>query len=348
MEDINVFKNIITTENLLTELFYYFLNYKVFRDSFLKLFLNDDKYNLIDYSDIETQYNTNIGIPDLAIINDSIAILCEIKISDTILTDNQPKGYIDYLNNLSTKEKWMIFLIHNNYNYINALKQYGFGESPCIIDYDINGIIIYWDDIMRIIEDNQLSSLNHMFSDFLGLLKMWYEIEEINFESGEIEYLFGRHTIDDHDNVIYFTNEEVEAMTQTNLIAKSFPKLIQLIDEIRATMTSKNNKSKFNDLSEEYGLYFKDNNGNDVLFFGIWFPFWEEYNKPLCFGVHKDYGQKVINRFKNRYPDHKPFKDWFLYWIDKDSFYKNIIEESKKEIEELLNYLLAKKNNEYK
>jgi hypothetical protein len=350
MEEINIFKNIITTENLMTELFSYFLNFTIFRDSFLKL-LNPELINFIEYSDIETQYNTPNGIPDMAIVNDYLEILFEIKINDSPLTDNQPGGYIEYLKTLNQpyKDKWLVFIIPKTYKYISLINNKGFEDQSRTIVSDIKGLIIYWEDIIRMIEVNQLSFLNYSFRDFLGLLKMWYEIEEIKFDPGEIEYLFAKHILEEPNNKNAFTKQEVEAMTATNLMAHSFPKLIKFIDGIREVM-SINFKSTINkyDISDEYGLYFKDKNGNDILFFGVWFPFWEKYNKPICFGVAKDYDTTIKNRFKDRYPNCIEYEGWYLYWIVKDSFHKNMMEETKREINDLLDYLLSKKTNEDK
>jgi len=120
----NIFLNVVTSENLMTELFRNLLSFKIFREPFIELFIERDKVKRIDFDDIGSQYFTAQGIPDLIVINEDYEIFIEIKIGNTSLTDNQPDGYLQYLKDVKNKEKWMIFLIPKDYMQLEYLKSF--------------------------------------------------------------------------------------------------------------------------------------------------------------------------------------------------------------------------------
>lgn len=335
----NIFQNVVTSENLMTELFRNLLSYKIFRDYFLRLFLDENSLKLIDSNDINTQYSIPNGRPDLVIINNKFQIYFEIKIGDTELTSNQPDEYINDLKKATNKEKWMVFLTPKNYYRLDWLKSKGFDEvSRCIHDFKINTKIIFWQDVMDIIEDNSLNCLNHSFNDFLGLMKIWYELETINFESSEIELMFGKNITNADANNINFNSEEYEIMTTTNAIPIIIHKLYKLIDEVGNSATKKAGGKVYKD-KNEYGIYFKDKDGNDILWFGVWYEAWEKLKKPICFGVHHEWSETIIKEFKHLYPKSVDISDWYIYWIEKESLLYNAVEKTEEIIEKTLTIL---------
>ena len=108
----NIFYNLIKNETSLTEVFCNFMRYRVFRDLFIDI-VNEkikNKKNIIDKSMVNFQnFDTEVALKendeklgriDLQLkVNDEI-YLFEIKIETfTSLTKNQPKSYLEFLEN---------------------------------------------------------------------------------------------------------------------------------------------------------------------------------------------------------------------------------------------------------
>ena len=173
----NIFHDVVKNENQATELLRNFLQLKPFRDVFLKLFLADDEIVAsIEKNNLRTQVSMKErGIPDLVIENDRVRIFCEIKINDADLTENQPAGYFKYLSSLRDDvKKWLIFIIPRDYRNEGTLRR---SINDCLAseeNTDINVRIIYWREIVRAIESNQLSRVSIFFAEFRSFLKSWF------------------------------------------------------------------------------------------------------------------------------------------------------------------------------
>lgn len=69
----------------------------------------------------------------------------------------------------------------------------------------------------------------------------------------------------------------------------------------------------------EYGVYFMDQMGRPVLWFGVWTRFWNERGLPLCFGVDEKWGPDVRQAFVNSYNGQTAsFKGYIVGWIEKE------------------------------
>jgi hypothetical protein len=292
--DRNIFYNIITNENHMTELFCNLLSFKYFRNVFLKMFLNNDnEIANVDYENIYTQYSLldYASRPDMAIHNDDLEILLEVKVGNTPLTNNQPDTYLKYLENSRSTNKWMIFVIPSNYYKKNYLSRKLSDFIP--MKGKINTKIIYWEQIIKEIEKNGLHLYNDYFRDFHGLLKTWYE-----------------------DKKIYFNYEEVNSMVTGN-IPDILIKLYEIIRKVKDN-NGVGYKTHINSNSHEYGLYIRDEKGSLVLYVGVWYEFWKEKNHPICFGLKLDEPSKeLLKIFASEQTDHYiDFKDWRMSWID--------------------------------
>jgi hypothetical protein len=290
------------------------MKYKLYRDKFLSLFLKEN-LDEISFEDFDTQKRTELGQPDINISTDSFKIFIEVKVNKwTVLTPNQPDGYIKELSKEPRgKEKWLIFLVprgYENENYIlSEMKKY---------DDNINHKIIYWESIIDIIKSSELDKLNPIFKNFVNLLEDWYIPRPIIFEWEEIMEIF------------------------SDEIPQGLKKLRDLVNDVVKKMTPER-KVKWSGtgtfLGSEYGVYFYNSKNQEVLFFGIWFDFWENQKKPLCFGVYPKYPKEVIDYFRNRYSTKiKVFNNWEVSWFDENIFFApDNTEVIQKELEQLLN-----------
>ncbi|MGI5881166.1 MAG: hypothetical protein ACOX6L_11425 [Syntrophomonadaceae bacterium] len=292
----NIFYGIVTSENSMTELLCNFMVYKPFRNSFLKLFIDNDIEHFY-FDDFQTQYITDVNNsrPDMAIVNDEWEILVEVKTWDTGLTNNQPNSYLDYLSNNQKPFKSLIFLVPNNYKHISDWNQRvnAWHKSSKI---NISVKIIYWDQIISIIEHNDLNMLSEKFRDFYELLHSWFTIEPVIFNSLEVNYMFSSE------------------------IPKIIIKLYSIIDEVKEYFSQIYTVSKTsNEL--EYGIYIKRRTDKKhILYLGVWYAFWEEYQFPLCIGVDiDDWPKDIVKKFsiahKDKYIDTNGYR---VIGIDKD------------------------------
>jgi len=285
----------------MTELFCNFLKLRAFRDAVLELFLQKDQLNSIEFDHFDTQYSLpdDKGRPDMAIRNDEFEILFEIKTVNTNLTVNQPNGYLEYLRDSYHNIKWLILLAPQDYRFL--------GDWSSIIDeflkqYPHSGIqtkIIFWTDIMKAIEHYDFSILSDYFEDFLALLKIWFELQNITFKASEVTLMF------------------------TKDIPEILSKLFTIVDVVK-NHNSKAFSVSSSKTSSEYGVYFKTNEGESILYFGVWYVFWKENQKPLCFGVKKTYPDNVRKKFSQLHEGHFiDFHNWRICWIDQDILSKN-------------------------
>ena len=292
----NIFYGVVTSENSMTELLCNFMAYKPFRNAFIRLFFEDES-EIISFDDFQTQYTTDINHsrPDIAIINDDCEFLLELKTWDTGLTDNQPSSYLEYLKSVNKQYKYLVFLVPSTYKYLAEWEKRvdsWVKVNKCKIPIKT----IFWDEIISIIKHNDLDLVSERFRDFYELLKSWFYIEPITFSRAEVRYM---------------NNPEIP-----NILTR----LYAIADEVKNHFSQIYLVSKKMNC-EEYGIYIKRRTDKEkLLFFGTWYPFWEEYECPLCFGVEiDDQNKDVIKKFtehnKSKTIDYEGFR---IVCIDKD------------------------------
>jgi len=296
-----IFSNVVNSENIMTELFYNLLVYKPFRDAFLELFLSKDELIYFEYDHFETQYNliNNLGRPDLIISNEKYEIFFEIKIDDIELQNSQPKSYLEYLCRESgVPNKLLILLVPKNYKFKNEWKLRIEKFDNEHQEKKVNTLFCFWEDVIEIIERYNLNMLSQIFSEFLELLKMWYDPKTITFNYKEVTHMF---------------LDEIPKIT-INLY-KVVDKVAEQLGKLYNISTSKGSKGY-----PEYSIYIKDKDGMVILYFGVWYDFWFKYKKPLCYGVNiKKYPSDVTNKFLKIHGNNIIKEDkWKLAWIDRD------------------------------
>ena len=105
------------------------------------------------------------------------------------------------------------------------------------------------------------------------------------------------------------------------LFNKELPSALSKLDQLLTQVQHKARAYKFQPsprprrlwVDEEYGFYFKNDIGREVLWFGVWIPFWRETGYPLCFGVDQNWPERVRQAFQEAYPGYKhQFQRWTL------------------------------------
>lgn len=298
----HIFYNIVSDENSFTELFCNLLQYPLFREVFIALIKEKTESSdvFFEYENVLTQFNTeNNGIPDILIETDVLTILAENKIDKTrTITENQPISYLEYLNGpeCNTKFKILIFILPYDYEKEEIINR----KNKFFKQYNVNDIkfgIIYWEELHKRLIESGLIETNQVFSNFNTLLNAWFSTNKISFAEREIE------------------------MSYSTEIPTTFLKLTNLVNEVK-NKVSKAYKVRPEINNYGHGFYIMDSNGNQILWFGIWYEYWAQHGKPFVIAIENincipgsiqkfqmKYGKEVIKYDKDR---------WYLYGLPEE------------------------------
>jgi hypothetical protein len=299
----NVFYNLVTDENSTTELLCNLMRFAAFRIPFLRLFLSEASASDVSWDDIDTQIDfSSCGRPDLCIQNERLAALIEVKVTPGLgLTENQPKGYLEYLLRGDVPERWLVFLVPRAWahlEYLNSILSVTAesGGSAASLS-NIHTRIIYWEDVVEIIEENDLGKLNPFLNDFCELITARIAPRPVVFSPREV--------------LMLFSNEIPTALSNLQL----------LVDGVkgRCTICKVRPSASRSLCPEEYGMYFDDAQDKPVLWFGVWTTFWKEYGMPLCFGVSESWGAAVQSFLSSYKGPTKRFKKYIVGWISQEA-----------------------------
>jgi hypothetical protein len=306
-DNFHIFQNIATNENQITEVFCNFLHYKGFRSSFLETFLPEINKNLIDSQDLKTQTRIENFQPDLIISNDNIELFFEIKVANAPLQETQINDYHKYLEKLDKKTA-LCFILPKDYHEISKIKTLTLENEKVSI--------IYWSDIITLIEEQNLNNSSQLFNEFLKLLKDWFEHKKITFTINQLKIMFDKE------------------------IPKTLLELFEIIEQVKKNISENNeiiiSKAK---TSYEHGFYVRNEDGKQLFFFGIWYKLWEETGKPLCITnlnsqSTKEYSETFDDYFKNNID----YDSWKCELITESLFNSDLI----KNISDILNELIEK------
>jgi len=177
----NIFNNLVKDEDSFTELLCNMFKYDYFRYVFFD-YIGIDNREIFEY---DTQYRTgNLqknGRPDIVIFSEQDFIFIEIKVGDTPLTRNQPKGYIKELSYKKIEHKKLFFIIPRKYKFEQVL-------INRFIKYKINNIsteILYWEDFFEFLKKNSIFKINDFCAEYYNLIKNWYGYENNIFFNKE-------------------------------------------------------------------------------------------------------------------------------------------------------------------
>jgi hypothetical protein len=295
----NIFYNLVTDENSTTELLCNLMRFSVFRTPFLRQFLTETLATEVAWEDFETQVEIEgSGRPDLQIQTKDVLALIEIKVTlGAGLTVNQPEGYIEFLRSQNALDRWLVFLVPKSWECIGDLKS-GF-EKAAETDNStkVQTRIIFWENVLEIFEKNDLVALNPFLHDFYDLLMARFGPKPLVFPVKEIFMLF--------------SSELPTALSH----------LQDLVDGVRDRSTAFKVKpfSSRSLCPQEYSLYFLDEQGREIFWFGVWTPFWKANALPLCFGVARSAGQAAREAFLSHYKGQtKSFEGYILGWFGQE------------------------------
>lgn len=306
-KNFHIFQNIATNENQITEVLCTFLHFKNFRNCFLETFLPKINSRLIDNQDLQTQVRIENFQPDLIISNDTIELLFEIKVGDAPLQETQTRDYHKYLEKLS-KTTALCFIIPKDYHEIDKIK--------VLESRNRRVSIIYWSDIITLIEEQNFNNSSQLFNEFSKLLKDWFEHKKVTFTYNQIKAMF---------------NKEIP-----KIILELFEVIEQVKKEISANQEIIISKAK---TSYEHGFYVRDNEGKQLFFFGVWYTLWEEKEKPLCIAnLTSQSTTGYAEIFDSYFTNSIEYDTWNCELISESSFNSDII----KNISEDLNKLIGK------
>lgn len=250
-----IFDNIIYNENSFTELFKNFMRYKVFRDEFILLIDTFPNDIIVNFEHFNTQKSSNNCRPDIRITSEHVEVFIEIKVWDTTLTHNQPIGYIKELEKSNKQNKSLVLLVPKHYKYLSEYERRK-NEYATHIDTKI----FFWDSIINLIEYKEMDIGNPMLSEYLQLLKEWFEPKKI------------------------IINSDFTTIMNNKLTPENISKLVETIDQLNTEITKRGFiTTKKKNFLDEYGFYIEDEKFS--LFVGEWFYYWQTEGKPLCISL---------------------------------------------------------------
>ncbi|MBX6422663.1 hypothetical protein [Thermosulfurimonas sp. F29] len=297
-ESFNILKFLLSNEDSVSSFLKGLMFFKPIRESLIRLFVGKDLGTQdVKFEDIYFQFvlNENQSRPDLAIINEKLKMLIEVKISPyRRLTENQPESYLEWLANQQGENLSLHFvaIIPPDYDYKSDLERRLCEFKDKKKSKEIHIKIINWLEIKKELQDNNLHLLSPYIADFCNLLSEWYENSVINFSLEEVNVLYSRETfcaLSKLFNIIEKTVQQLETKEK--------------IDEVSIHKAFRNKWWE-----DEYGVYFSFKN-NVLLWFGIWSKAWRKYGSPLWIGVHKDCDKNIIELFK--YKANKEKREYF-------------------------------------
>ncbi|MCF7952069.1 MAG: PD-(D/E)XK nuclease family protein [Spirochaetaceae bacterium] len=270
--EINIYENLIKNEDTFTEAFVNMLANEDIKNKFISILQIKLNYNNIDfdYSNIETQFiNDNYERPDILIKSDN-TIIIENKINPyTILTKNQPEGYIQILNNIESKnKKILIFIVPKEYMHTKELKERYYNINK---RFNNNMLfrVLYWEEIIKELE--RISDQKY-FLDFIKKAKQFANYKIITLKENDL------------DNI---NTAEVD----------SFIKIFEIMESYKKLMFQEKYKIEEEVNEFSYGLHLIDQNTGDyIIYIGILYDQWRNDGEPLYFGFNDDEYDKKVNK----------------------------------------------------
>jgi hypothetical protein len=295
----NIFHNLVTDENSMTELLCNLMQFRAFHRPFFSRFLSPSVVDAILFDDIQTQVPIEGGRPDLLVRTDELTVVIEVKVSNGQgLTPNQPDGYYRYLCNDGAPHKCLVFLVPQGWLHESALTDTFALLRSGALSPRVQTHICHWEDVIDLIEANDLAELSPFIAEFRALLQFRYRSPTITFSNSEVAMLF----------------------------TKEFPNALSKLEGLMLAVQAKSNAypsdlSKWRKLfADEYGLYFRTAAGQPILWFGVWSAFWLESGFPLCFGVQDKWLPMVRETFTAKYAGKtRRCEDWTVTWVSEST-----------------------------
>jgi len=313
----NVFHNLVTNENSATELLCNAMRFDPLRRAVLGLFFSDACSSKIADVDIDTQVSLVQGRPDLVVSNDEVYSFVEVKVEEHCrLTANQPHGYYNCLLEDKRAQRWLVFLIPSGWFYRDQLKESLRLLNDAHVGSGIQTRIVHWEAVLDVFEKTSLQNevLSPVLSEFTSLFSSWFLPRSIMFSKDSVRTLYSKD------------------------FAVAFSDLLELIKQVGAkgrTLCKCSERSPWE-------LYFKNDEGEYLLWVGFWPDFWKKEGMPISFGVKDDWPEWVQETFRKVYRrETKPFDGWRVGWVQQEDLESsNPLEKTWQQISPLLQALV--------
>ncbi len=313
----NIFyKAIKKDENHTTELFCNLLKFDYIRNLLLNFFNKNSLVNIpietLKYESINTQIRIkeNNKQPDIVIENQHFYCFFEIKVKNSDLQESQITDYPAELEKYEKNKKIkLIYLIPNNYKYEDTIIEE-------VINKKKYADIFYWEDFLKYIENTDLPKSNILISEFITFLKLVLGKQDLSLTLNleEMALLQNPKDLINAKNLLNKLYDIIDDSSQK--VVDYFEAKIKIFSQ-----------TKRNEISNEYAVYFTDEDEEYILFFGLWFDMVEDDitkygDKLMCFGVSiddEDYNfGRYAEKFKTLYKS-KSFEanNWLLSHFDK-------------------------------
>lgn len=323
--DENIFYRLAAGEDATTELLCNFLQYAAFRRVLLpKLFPGSDNCDRIEYEDIDTQFHAGVcGRPDIVVKTTGFCGYVEVKIDEYRgTTANQPVGYLDHLKNENehSSENWLTFLTPKGWMHRQTVEE---AIAQFKTEHDLQNVktsFFTWEEMICLIEENDLNRLNVAFADFHRLLVQRYRPQPVKFNYKEMTTMF------------------------TKEIPESLQKLDRLIGAIEAKCSAYRISRRHRGRQlcpQENGIYFQNESGQDVFFFGEWTSVWINLGHPLCFGVSKSWAN--AEAFREGCRSCKEIDGWLVGLVPREVLAgDNVVEELWQQLDPIISAIVGK------
>lgn len=354
----NIFFNLIKNETLLTEVFCNFMRYKIFRDLFIDI-VNEkikNQENKIDKSIVKFQdFDTEVALKeneeklgriDLQLkVNDEI-YLFEIKIETfTSLTKNQPKSYLEFLED---KNENLFFILPKGYFHKNKILEKWEDKTEYSKKEIENHNIIYWEDILKRLREQELDKANIFINEFCEIIgSKWFDFVKIEFTKEELDLIFS-----DKKDKGYKMLENVSIPV---LMSKLFQVVVDTAEKKEINVSLK--KYESNQRYDYFGYFINNNqykiSSKLIIWFGMDYQLWEKTKLPISLQIILNSGDKEIKNvekfFTNKKIDGNSFERYEDIENEKVIFYipleKKVFEQEDKNITEELTIKINKVTN---
>lgn len=69
------------------------------------------------------------------------------------------------------------------------------------------------------------------------------------------------------------------------------------------------------DFFDRYGIHVRDGHNKNLVWFGIWHPYWLETGRPLCMGISNEAPRRIVERFRSEFGEERVIGDWFYFGL---------------------------------
>lgn len=293
----NIFHRLmrLNNEDAATEILCNLLQFPEFKRLFIDL-LNEqigrDCINF-EYEQVDTQVplGAAYGRPDLFIESDEIVVIIENKIrKNTRFGANQPQFYANYLKSkVKDKKRFLFFLLPINHCDDQWLREQMNNMN------DITCEVIYWEDLYKRLENSKISELNIVLQHYQSVLCDWYAPIVISLTGGEAVMLF------------------------STITPRALQKVYAFVDNVSRTASELWETTRKNRVYDEYGFHIIDTKQQYLLWFGIWYPYWEEVGRPISIGiqgkVYEGIPQSLKESLSNDFGEATVIDDWKFFGL---------------------------------